>query len=74
MRKGIFAMAVLGTVGFVSVEAVGDQAGGGQLTPWVSYQNGDVNADGARDLTDVINLLDWLYRGGPAPKGGGIPL
>jgi len=36
--------------------------------------NGDVNGDLARDLTDAIYLLSWLFQGGPAPvpcPGGG---
>ena len=68
MRTIIFAMAVIGTVGFVGTQAIGDQAGGGVYTPWVAYQNGDANADGTVDITDVIRLVDWLYRGGPAPR------
>ena len=29
--------------------------------------NGDVNADGTRDISDAISLLSWLFNGGPAP-------
>lgn len=41
--------------------------------------NGDVNGDGSRDLTDAIYMLTWLFRGGPGPvplacaqDGGGL--
>ncbi len=30
-------------------------------------ENGDVNADGRRDLADPIYLLNWLLGDGPAP-------
>ena len=39
-------------------------AGGGQPN---SDENGDVNGDGSRDLTDAIYMLTWLFRGGPDP-------
>jgi type VI secretion system VgrG family protein len=29
--------------------------------------NGDVNGDGARDISDGIYLLNWLFTGGPEP-------
>jgi hypothetical protein len=38
--------------------------------------NGDVNASGAIDISDVVYLASWLFIGGPAPKacadGGGL--
>jgi hypothetical protein len=30
-------------------------------------QNGDNNGDGARDLSDAVYLLTFLFQGGPAP-------
>ena len=39
-------------------------AGGGGPT---ADENGDVNGDGGRDLTDAIYMLSWLFRGGPGP-------
>ena len=33
----------------------------------VAVDNGDVNADGARDISDAIYLLSYLFSGGPAP-------
>jgi hypothetical protein len=38
-------------------------------------ENGDVNGDGSRDISDAVSLLAWLFQGGPAPvacaQGGG---
>jgi len=39
-------------------------AGGGGPT---ADENGDVNGDGGRDLTDAIYMLSWMFRGGPGP-------
>ncbi|MBI4602016.1 MAG: lamin tail domain-containing protein [Planctomycetes bacterium] len=39
--------------------------------------NGDTNGDGARDLSDAVYLLVWLFSGGPEPVppcGGGPEL
>lgn len=51
-------------------------AGGGGAE---ADDNGDVNGDGSRDLTDAIYMLTWLFRGGPGPvplacaqDGGGL--
>ncbi len=51
-------------------------AGGGGVE---ADDNGDVNGDGSRDLTDAIYMLTWLFRGGPGPvplacaqDGGGL--
>ncbi|MFP6739435.1 MAG: hypothetical protein VCD34_11930, partial [Planctomycetota bacterium] len=51
-------------------------AGGGGAE---AEDNGDVNGDGSRDLTDAIYMLTWLFRGGPGPvplacaqDGGGL--
>jgi len=38
-------------------------AGGGA----VATQNGDTNGDGARDITDAVYLLSWLFQGGAEP-------
>jgi type VI secretion system VgrG family protein len=29
--------------------------------------NGDANADGKRDISDAVHLLNWLFGGGPEP-------
>ncbi len=39
-------------------------AGGGRAE---ADENGDMNGDGSRDLTDAIYMLSWLFRGGPGP-------
>ncbi len=33
----------------------------------VEIRNGDVNGDGARDISDASFLLNWLFLGGPPP-------
>ncbi len=38
-----------------------------QGVPAVATENGDVNADGKRDIGDPIYLLNWLLGDGPAP-------
>ena len=35
--------------------------------------NGDVNADGAIDISDAVHLLNWLFLGGPAPVPTRLP-
>ena len=49
--------------------------GGGAATP---SGNGDVNGDGALNLTDAVYLLQHLFQGGPAPvplvpEAAGLP-
>jgi hypothetical protein len=53
--------------GAASVWAAGAPAQ--EVDPPVVYvsSNGDVNADGHRNVGDAIALLDWLYGGGPEP-------
>ncbi|MBI4604778.1 MAG: hypothetical protein HY721_22680 [Planctomycetes bacterium] len=38
--------------------------------PVPSYdgRNGDVNCSGARDMSDAVYMLNWLFLGGPAPR------
>jgi len=31
------------------------------------YKSGDVNADGVIDLGDLLHLISYLFKGGPAP-------
>ena len=31
-------------------------------------ENGDVNGDSARNISDVIYLLTWLFSNGPEPE------
>ena len=33
----------------------------------VATENGDVNGDGSRNVTDVVYLLRWLFQRGPEP-------
>ncbi len=58
----------------LTVQAESDGRGAG-----TSAGNGDVNGDEAINLTDAVYLLEWLFRGGPAPDpiecpppGGGV--
>ena len=54
-------------------DLVAGAAGRGAGAPTV--QNGDVNGDGGRDISDAISLLNWLFLGGPEPVAcaGGNP-
>jgi hypothetical protein len=58
LNGAFVVLAVLGWKEF-TVHAAG---GGG--TP---KGNGDVNGDGAIDLSDAVYTLSWLFTGGPAP-------
>ena len=56
------AVVFLGAVGWQAVRAT-------ELVPGVvAAENGDVNADGARDISDAMYLLNHLFSGGPAPR------
>ena len=44
-------------------------AGGGQAAGVDVLGNGDVNGDNAINVSDVIDLLAYLFRGGDAPRG-----
>ena len=33
----------------------------------VEFRRGDIDADGARGVSDAVRLLEWLFRGGEAP-------
>jgi len=57
-----------------AADAEVDEGAGGGAAP---LGNGDVNGDGAIDVSDATFLLGWLFRGGPAPVpcpgGSGLP-
>ena len=72
-RMVVFALvlnaALLGVVAHQLVAI----AGGGA----VATENGDTNGDGARDISDAVHLLQWLFSGGEPPvaiaqEGGGL--
>jgi hypothetical protein len=48
-------------------ERGGVEEGGGAGVPACSDDSGNVNGDGARDLSDAVYLLAWLFQGGPFP-------
>jgi hypothetical protein len=59
------SLAAAASVGFLwpsRLEADGTVPG------LLAQLNGDVNADAARDLTDAVYLLEYIFRGGPAPR------
>ena len=77
MKRMILSALVLNAalLGIIAYEFTA-LAGGGEPT---AEENGDVNGDGGRDLTDAIYMLSWLFRGGPGPvplaraqEGGGL--
>lgn len=38
------------------------------LLKWKGYYRGDANCDGKMDVSDVIYMINYLFKGGPAPK------
>jgi hypothetical protein len=64
----LFALgAAVALIGFGTREAT--RAAPPELVPGsVAVSNGDVNADGTRDLSDAIYILNYLFSGGPAPR------
>jgi hypothetical protein len=59
------AVVLLLVFGFGNVPAEVEVSAG-----YVSYQNGDTDADGAIDISDAVHLLNWLFLGTeshPAP-------
>ena len=77
MKRMILSALVLNAalLGIIAYEFTA-LAGGGEPT---AEENGDVNGDGGRNLTDAIYMLSWLFRGGPGPvplaraqEGGGL--
>ena len=62
VRLVLFAAAViLGAVGWQAARAVDFLPGS------VAVENGDVNADGGRDISDAIYIINYLFAGGRAP-------
>jgi hypothetical protein len=62
VRLGFISAAIiLGAVGWQAARAVDFLPGS------VAVENGDVNADGGRDISDAIYILNYLFIGGPAP-------
>lgn len=59
--------ALVAVVGCIGLVAQGDVAVLGGDLPGLPERNGDVNRDGAVDLSDAIYMLQWMYAGGPAP-------
>jgi len=62
VRLGFISAAViLGAVGWQAARAVDFLPGS------VAVVNGDVNADGGRDISDAIYIINYLFAGGRAP-------
>ncbi len=73
MKNIVTALFVVLTVGIGSVSGQEKQ---GSLW-FTAIENGDTNGDWERDLSDAVDLLSYLYRGGPAPApvvGGLCPV
>jgi len=63
MRLWMLGLAVMA---LVAVAYQGDATADTQ-TYLFPVGNGDVNSDQSIDISDVVYLLDFLYRGGPEP-------
>ena len=75
MKKTFAILAVFGLgVAFGQIfDGVPPRAEAGGGNPLPSCQ--DINGDGASDVTDAINFLQWLFQGGPeptCPAGNGL--
>jgi hypothetical protein len=74
VRNGCWVRAVrsvtarAGGGGVRQARADGDGAErGGGAGPTCADDNGNANGDGARDLSDAVYELAWLFQGGPEP-------
>ena len=62
-RIVVFALVLnAALLGVIAHQLVAIACGGA-----VATQNGDTNGDGARDITDAVYLLSWLFPGGAEP-------
>lgn len=62
----ILAMVLAAGVIWLWHEGTGGNAVRAQAEP-TALENGDMNGDGARDVSDAIYLFNWLFGGGPEP-------
>jgi type VI secretion system secreted protein VgrG len=58
----VVSVTVLAAARWSHLVRAGAQGGGG-----VATDNGDVNGDGSRDLSDAVYLINWLFLGGREP-------
>ncbi len=63
LGAGLLAVYLIGLIG--SFPAAAGDRGDGQ--GGVAKENGDVNGNGGVDITDAINLLEFLFLSGPPP-------
>src|SRR5262245_26326272 len=54
-----FAVLMLGVLSLRVQPVRGGVAG--------ATKNGDMNCDDKIDIADAVNMLEWLFKGGPAP-------
>ena len=60
---GVFLNGALLLALWREVSAVAEGGGAGPI----ATTNGDTNGDGEMTIVDAVYLLNWLFRGGPAP-------
>ena len=65
LRGAFLSLAAAATVGFLCPSRLGAD---GTVPGLLAQLNGDVNADAGRDLSDAVYLLNYIFRGGPAPR------
>jgi hypothetical protein len=62
-RIVVFALVLnAALLGVIAHQLVAIAGGGPEAT-----ENGDTNGDGARDISDAVHLLQWLFSGGEPP-------
>ena len=65
LKSTIAIIAVLALIPGAVFTVAGEGDAKAVISP--SLENGDVNGDERRDITDVIHLVNFLFVGGPPP-------
>jgi hypothetical protein len=68
IRRFAAVLAIAASIAGWAVEIRGDAPCG------IPVENGDVNGDGKRDISDIVHMIGWLYLSGPPPCAIGEPL
>ncbi len=64
--KRLIAFALVLNAALLAARFVQELPAIAQQEP-TTIENGDINGDGLRDISDAVSILAWLFQGGPAP-------